>query len=123
MGKLSLLSSVLLPLQHICDFGMLVESWHGRNLLAGSRSYVPGWWWWGARTWFFVLLRWKSQFRQQCLALFSLGGRRSQGSPYTPALPIENTFFLLIVAHAEKTPKSPLARYRVSYWGYLMWGK
>lgn len=41
-------------------------------------------------------------------ALLWLEGRRSQNSPKDPALTKDNFFFLLIVAHAEKTPKSPL---------------
>lgn len=100
MGKLSLLPSVFLPL-HVsmilaaaCALPMVVR-WDpaGRLKQPGTRA--------GCR-----------------LALGpmyypvgkSLEGRRSQDSPYVPALSTENTFFLLIVAHAEKTPKSPLQR-------------
>lgn len=52
----------------------------------------------------------ESQLRQCCLALLSLEGKRSRDNSYALALPTENMFFLLIVAHAEKTPKSPLQR-------------
>lgn len=100
--KLSLLPSILPLLQPPW------VRWCGGMLLTGSRSALPG----QCGGWLLApcATPLESQLGRHCLALLSLEGRKPQNSLYAPALPKENMFFLLIVFHAEKTPKSPLQK-------------